>query len=283
MFSGNGDDTIRVEPDASIMAALDGRLPKPASSSRALRPWAGLGGVALLVGWVAWWWPGQGGEPSTAVLAQSASAPASRAITKPVGAAPATLAASATVARAVIEEAVSVEHGFVPTAGASVAASAAPVAGAQSVAGLTTNAVGAGTKSVAAKPAKPGVAAKADTANQNTKVDARPAPARGAETHVAEPAPHGAATKDADVELLAALMHYTDEVAAPGAGQAKAQATASRMNELTIADLVKRCKAQGGDEATECKKRICSGYWGKAEACPAKQAPKANKRKQQPA
>ena len=47
----------------------------------------------------------------------------------------------------------------------------------------------------------------------------------------------------------------------------------------TIAQLVERCEAHAANdsiEAFECKRRICVGYWGKADACPMALAPKKN-------
>lgn len=47
----------------------------------------------------------------------------------------------------------------------------------------------------------------------------------------------------------------------------------------TIAQLVERCEAHAANdsiEAFECKRRICAGYWGKADACPMALAPKKN-------
>jgi hypothetical protein len=65
-------------------------------------------------------------------------------------------------------------------------------------------------------------------------------------------------------------MQYSDSVSSAGGPGKSGRAGTARMNELTIADLVQRCRQLGGDEATQCKKRICSGYWGKADACPAR-------------
>ncbi|MFD2450457.1 hypothetical protein [Ideonella paludis] len=37
-----------------------------------------------------------------------------------------------------------------------------------------------------------------------------------------------------------------------------------------------RCKSLGGSEAKACRQRLCEGYWGKAEACPKRLAPKSS-------
>lgn len=92
---------------------------------------------------------------------------------------------------------------------------------------------------------------------------ATPAVARSAEPGAA------AATKDADIVLLSALLAHVsrDAQGAPKGSQAQ----------LTIAQIVQRCEARGGKdtpETRECRRRICDGYWGKAQACPARLAPK---------
>lgn len=82
---------------------------------------------------------------------------------------------------------------------------------------------------------------------------------------------------DPDVDLLAALMAHVASPAssAPkpagrrGAGSDKAGAH----EDLSIAKLVTRCEAMQGLRAAECRRRICDGYWGKAQACPARRPP----------
>lgn len=73
------------------------------------------------------------------------------------------------------------------------------------------------------------------------------------------------AADDADVLLLSALLAHVSRNTAGGLLEE---------DQLTIAQLVKRCDARGADEARECRRRICEGYWGKAEACPAPATPK---------
>ena len=87
----------------------------------------------------------------------------------------------------------------------------------------------------------------------------RPAPANVA----AATPPSG----DPDVTLLSAMLARLsgDNVVAPP--------------RPTIAQLVERCEAHAANdrvEAFECKRRICAGYWGKADACPMALAPKKN-------
>ena len=83
-----------------------------------------------------------------------------------------------------------------------------------------------------------------------------------------EPAAAGA-SKDADILLLSALLAHVsrDAQGAPTGSQAQ----------QTIAQIVQRCEARGSKdsaESSECRRRICDGYWGKAQACPANLAPK---------
>lgn len=77
-----------------------------------------------------------------------------------------------------------------------------------------------------------------------------------------------AISKDADIVLLSALLaHLTRD------GQAGSLAP---QTQLTIAQVVQRCEARDGKDtaaARDCRRRICDGYWGKAEACPARLAP----------
>ena len=79
----------------------------------------------------------------------------------------------------------------------------------------------------------------------------------------------GGAGKDPDIVLLSALLAHVsrDAQGAPRASQ----------TDLTIAQVVQRCEARGGTdspEARDCRRRICEGYWGKAQACPARLATK---------
>lgn len=86
-----------------------------------------------------------------------------------------------------------------------------------------------------------------------TSAPARPAAARHANA--------SASARDPDVTLLSAML-------ARLSGDNPADAAAQR---ATIAQLVERCEARSGKEPSEtleCKRQICAGYWGKAEACP---------------
>lgn len=78
-----------------------------------------------------------------------------------------------------------------------------------------------------------------------------------------------AGSRDPDVELLNAIMKHL------GNGQAAASATGPTRSPQTIAELVKSCRTKDAIEALMCQRRICEGSWGKAQACPMEQAPKA--------
>lgn len=99
---------------------------------------------------------------------------------------------------------------------------------------------------------------------ESPRVAAKPAPAGETTRSAKAPAPQkaaaGPAGADADVDLIAALVQHM-------------QRDPRHPNELTIADLVTRCRALPGSEAQRCLQRICENYWGRAEACPRSAAP----------
>lgn len=72
--------------------------------------------------------------------------------------------------------------------------------------------------------------------------------------------PRDTPTKDADVDLLAALMAHV-------AGRETAAVSASYAAP-TIAELVRSCRTLAAGAARRCRQRICEDYWGKADACP---------------
>ena len=97
-----------------------------------------------------------------------------------------------------------------------------------------------------------------------------------ANTAKARPPRHADKRADPDVDLLAALMAH---VASPASSAPKAASRrgaggdAGAREDLSIAKLVTRCEAMQGSKAAECRRRICDGYWGKAQACPARRPP----------
>lgn len=92
-----------------------------------------------------------------------------------------------------------------------------------------------------------------------TKVTPASRPARHSPSRATAHASAGkpAEQSDADVEIMAALIgHMNESNAASGTADA------------SIADLVRHCRSLPGEEAQACQRRICQGYWGRAEACP---------------
>lgn len=114
---------------------------------------------------------------------------------------------------------------------------------------------------VLAKPTKP----HADDAKRHTAVAHTARPSEREATR----ANKGTTGRDPDVDLLAALMAHA-------AGRSGANPTASSreapksIDEPSIAKLVKRCENLNGEDALQCQRRMCDGYWGKAQACPAR-------------
>lgn len=115
--------------------------------------------------------------------------------------------------------------------------------------------------SIHAKPSKP----HADEAKRQATV-AHAAKPREREATRANKATSG---RDPDVDLLAALMAH-----ASGRGgvnpTASARDVSKSIDEPSIAKLVKRCESLNGEDALQCQRRMCDGYWGRAQACPAK-------------
>lgn len=102
---------------------------------------------------------------------------------------------------------------------------------------------------------------------RSTAAAAAAAPAESASGSAT--ASNGSPNRDADIALLTALLAHVsrDSPARPLGTQTQS----------TIAQIVQRCETRDGKdtkEARDCRRRICDGYWGKAEACPARLAPK---------
>jgi hypothetical protein len=80
-----------------------------------------------------------------------------------------------------------------------------------------------------------------------------------------------APARDPDAELVAAIMARLESPSSANGGSTTA-ATADKPG--TIATLVRDCNAMAdGASALACRRRICDGYWGKAQACPKSMAP----------
>lgn len=123
----------------------------------------------------------------------------------------------------------------------------------------------AGSTQVAASaPARPSAAAPA-VRRVKTRAAAPKAPVT-AGTHGGADARAEPAAQDPDAELVAAIMARMEP--------ADSDRPASSERAGTIASLVRDCNAMGDSQsALTCRRRICAGYWGKAQACPRSMAP----------
>ncbi|MFO1339933.1 MAG: hypothetical protein U1F53_17190 [Burkholderiaceae bacterium] len=88
----------------------------------------------------------------------------------------------------------------------------------------------------------------------------------------------GAAPADPDAELVAAIMARMEgsRVASERGSSPVSSERTSSDRSSTIAALVRDCDALSDTGAAlACRRRICDGYWGKAQACPRSMAPPA--------
>ena len=305
-MSSPGDESLsRDDAGLSILAAIDGRPPRRVESvrSRSRHWWTAALGLAVL-GVAAGWWhttqgrEGSGGSPASdqAQLLAKASkssvlpaAPASSVardqagstLEPPLSGSPAVAASAPLPAGAASAFLARVEELKEPAAASAPvpqATTAALVATAESSAAVAPAkpmvlaeskpaAKSAGVSAAKAASPKSGHGAKEKTSRTDTVAQARPATRSRSST---------AASADSDVELIAAVIRHVDggQLGAPAAGRtATSKAGREAEGDASIASLVARCKSQGGAEALACRRRICDGYWGKAEACPAHLAP----------
>lgn len=242
----------------SIMSAIEGRArerPRAASASG----WTGaawaLGVAAAMTGAVAFWWAGGGSSVS------KASAP------PPTLHRPGSPTAAAMVASSPAAATPAPIETIEPPAEA-IGMAAAPV-GKIPAASET----GRPERSFAAAEAAAGhPAAGTAPASAVPKVHRGAAPTARRHGGAAVRG-GGAPSDDADVDVIAALLRHSDGPAgAPRANPARAGSDADMPS---IASLIRRCRQLGGPQALRCRRRICAGSWGKAEACPITQAPDA--------
>lgn len=119
------------------------------------------------------------------------------------------------------------------------------------------------TKTAVAAKRQPGKPTNMADAKRRQPRDATAKLGGSNRTARAVPAAPTAATKldsgaDADVAIMTALMNHMNETNAGAGGSSNP----------SIADLVRRCRGLPAAEAQACQRRICQGYWGRAEACP---------------
>lgn len=236
-----------------------------------------LAGLLLLVGCGAsWsWWSqrstteenrdrmAQASKPVTTEPAKAASPPASAASAGNEPSVAATIVASAD------SEAVAAPPFSTAASGASAAASVPAASAPQAASAPPTTTYNAAAKPAKTKPANPSSSPDTRVAAQSKEKDDRKRPTT--------PAGKGATTSpssDPDVALLSAMLATMS-----GDARATSNGAPNAQTKLTIAQLVKRCEVQGVKDAIEtfeCKRRICDGYWGKADACPMSLSPKKN-------
>ena len=283
---------------------------RKSSPSRTLAMW--IGGAALVLAAGAAWWSqqrtAQVTTPKPSVGQQAATplaaAPAASAIK--IGESPKAIGRTELAASAPTEAAPSVariETAAAPSTAPAVAAASTLALAAAAVPALSTTTNGSQkapssaappvSKPKAAKTAKSAVSAKSAKATRLAKQQKKTKqqlakakksqPSAAPATRVAQAAPNvkaGSATsasKDADILLLSALLAHVSRDAQAGSTAAPTAAPTAAQAQQTIAQIVQRCEARGGKdtlETTECRRRICDGYWGKAQACPANLAPK---------
>ena len=134
--------------------------------------------------------------------------------------------------------------------------------------GAASSAAAAASMPTSVEPAVETAAKKATTKSTAVKRTTRVAAASPTKPNARKvSAKKAKPSKDADAELLAALMaHMGSEGATPNVPVSRKPVKA--VDQPTIAKLVKRCESLKGQEAMQCRHRICDGYWGKAQACP---------------
>jgi len=77
--------------------------------------------------------------------------------------------------------------------------------------------------------------------------------------------------RDPDADLVAAIMARLES---PKSSNGRSTTAAANDRTGTIATLVRDCDAMAeAASALACRRRICDGYWGKAQACPKSMAP----------
>jgi hypothetical protein len=245
---GEADTSGRTAPNSDLgqMRMLDEleavvRPRAPVSASPVSGRIVALLGAGVVLAAAAWWW----NHPGSAVPAPLGKALA----VKSASAALAVQSAAADAASAPARiETIAVAAAPVQTTEPAETA-VRPLPGAAPVARPATVAVAKAAPKAAAVPAP----------NGKTLASPAAAVARANTTQSAK-------ADDADVLLLSALLAHVSRTDANG--------NLPEQDQLTIAQLVRRCEARGTDEARECRRRICEGYWGKAEACPAPATPK---------
>jgi hypothetical protein len=257
------------KPGSSVLASGA----EPSSRSQ---PWViaiGLGAVIVAVAiWATAGRKAPGGIDEARVSVATAESRIRHDAEAPSGAASAPeVVASAAPAVAMLESLPAEEAPAAPAdAAASASSNAASGVAATAVAPAAAGANSAAGQAKSAGATKPATAARsmARSSNSDAQRSARTASSQAAarERQARSRSTAAAASADADVSLLAAVIGHAEPSAAGAPGRQR--------DEATIAGLVQRCDAEAdGIGALQCRRRICDGYWGKAQACPRRLAP----------
>jgi len=247
-----------------ILASLNDGGRTAFDVQRARNPWPWpwvVGGASLVVALAIYAWP-----PQTVVTASPMAAvpivevPPPGAVAAPVSVAATSVLADAPMT-ARIEDLGAAQDGDVNTQRDD------PFAGLEAAAPASGQPAAKPADRAANKPATPVKRPRAES-SKGTRVAA--APAAGNTTRTPSKRKPADARGDPDVDLLAALMVHVSGNGGVAAGAPSTRKQAAPMDAPTIAKLVGRCEALSGKDAINCRRRICDGYWGKAQACPSK-------------
>jgi hypothetical protein len=260
---------------------LDGRAAAPARRW----PWA-VGGLAVLATPVVVWGlygalAGDAVDAGPATVAAAVVGDAAGPV--PSGAASSAAAGMSEAASAVpdgvtatggparLELAAGEAVGVTAALAASGAAASAPVVVAQREDAAPVTTVAPAPAPLAVPASRPAAPAKVAKSHREPAAATR-GPRTGGTAAAA-----GAREADPDAELVAAIMARL-EVRRSGDGELARPAVAPAAGErgVSIAALVRDCNAlPDSASALACRRRICEGYWGKAQACPKTLAPGA--------
>ena len=264
LSSGSGTESVE---SIRMLDALDpSKRSAQRVSAHSRLGWL-LAGTMLLVacgaGW-SWWSQRIPVEASADRSMLVGAAPATAAMKPPQAASAASAAAEPVVGATIIA------MPDAATSSSDALAAASPLAASASPPASTAEAARLAAAAPAAKP-------KVATPVREARLTADPNIDRKRTAHVPSIPNRKTATAtdvDPDVALLSAMLATMSRDVSP-----LPKASPSARAQLTIAQLVQRCDTRGVKDAIEtfeCKRRICDGYWGKAEACPMALSPKKN-------
>lgn len=260
--SSNGAAPVAA-PTASILQTLEGTKVGTAAAPAKLSKLPLLAGLLVLAAFVAWVVLRPAPVASPELRLADAKAPVQpAALPKPTE--PAAPAASASAAAPTPGQAVARLEQLPDTAAPATAAAPTPPAAAAATAAAAAVAAAAppgkpSQRQQASASSKPSRSTLPRRAESQRTASANKAAPPGAATASARPS--APASEDRDVELMAALMSHVGAL--------------PRSEQATIAGLVANCRNKPRAEADQCRREICDGYWGKAEACPARGKPAA--------